>query len=176
MHDLKDRLMALFPLGDWDERRADLAFVDVPAAQTRALLLHLRDREGFTHLTLLTAVDWIEQEQFQLSYLLCNRARACDLGLRVRIPRAQPSMESLHDLWPTLETYQRELREMFGIDFPGSPRLHEDFILEGWQDLPPYRRDFDTLRYARETFNERPGRESMDPATFMAEQFAAGGR
>jgi NADH-quinone oxidoreductase subunit C len=175
MHDLYDRLKARFPLGEWIARRPDLAFVDVPLPQLRPVLLHLRDQEGFTHLVLLTAVDWIETGEFQLTYLLCNRRRACDLGLRARIARDPASMESIHDLWPTAATYQRELREMFGIDFPGSPRLHEDFILEGWREIPPYRRDFDTLAYARETYRERPGRVTRDPAAYMQQQLDPGG-
>ena len=59
---------------------------------------------------------------------------------------------------------------MFGIDFPDSPRVDEDFILEGWADIPPYRRDFDTLQYAHEAYAERPGRETRDPARYMQEQ------
>jgi NADH-quinone oxidoreductase subunit C len=163
---LKDR----FQLGEMDGRRPNLAFITVPREQLRALLLHLRDREGFTHLVILTAVDWIEDGVFQLTYLIGDRERAHDLGLRVLLPRDGASMESVHDLWPTAATYQRELREMFGIDFPGSPGLEEDFILEGWIRTPPYRRDFDTLKYANETFAPRPGRETRDPTEHMREQ------
>jgi NADH-quinone oxidoreductase subunit C len=79
-------------------------------------------------------------------------------------------MESIHEIWPTAATYQRELREMFGIDFPGSPRLHEEFILEGWNDIPPYRRDFDTLKYAQANYRDRPGRETHDPEQHMKQQ------
>lgn len=164
------RLQVLFPLGDLTTARAGLAFVDLPPAYVHPVLVHLRDREGFGHLVLLTAVDWLEAGQFQLTYLLCNRQAGLDLGLRVRLPREPASMESIHDLWPTAATYQRELREMFGIDFPGSPRLHEDFILEGWQGIPPYRRDFDTLKFAQEAFAQRPGRETWDPRTHMRQQ------
>lgn len=168
--EIHGHLSALFAAGDLIAQRPDLAFVELGPAHLRPALLHLRDREGFSHLVLLTAVDWLEAGQFQLTYLLCNRAARLDLGLRVRIPRDPASMESIHDLWPTAATYQRELREMFGIDFPGSPRLHEDFILEGWHEIPPYRRDFDTLEYAQKTFAQRPGRETLDPATHMQQQ------
>jgi NADH-quinone oxidoreductase subunit C len=175
MRELHTRLKQLFPLGELTEQRPDLAFVTVPAAFLRPTLLHLRDREGFTHLVLLTAVDWLEEGQFQLTYLLTNRHAATTLGLRVMLPREDARMESIHEVWPTAATYQRELREMFGIDFPGSPRLHEEFILEGWNDIPPYRRDFDTLKYARESYNERPGRETHDPATHMKQKLYPGG-
>lgn len=170
MQSLHDKLKQQFTLDDFTERRPDLAFVTVSRQHLRALLLHLRDLEGFTHLVLLTAVDWIEDDSFQLTYLLHDRARARDLGVRLMLPRDQASMDSIHDLWPTAATYQRELREMFGIDFPDSPGVNEDFILEGWGDIPPYRRDFDTLEYARDTYRDRPGRETRDPAEYMKQQ------
>ncbi len=174
MRELYDRTKAIFPLGEMTEQRPDLAFVTLPADQLRSVISHLRDKEGFSHLVLLTAVDWLEEGQFQLTYLLNDRRGARDLGLRVMIPREGAGMESIHDLWPTAATYQRELREMFGIDFPGSPRVDEEFILEGWRGIPPYRRDFDTLQYAREAYAERPGRVTHDPETHMRERMYPG--
>ncbi|MEB4591715.1 NADH-quinone oxidoreductase subunit C [Candidatus Thiothrix sp. Deng01] len=170
MQALYDTLKQRFALGEFTQQRDDLAFLSVDAIRLYAVLRYLRDHEGFTHLVLLTAVDWIEDEQFQLTYLLHNRPKCQDIGLRVMIPRDPATMESIHDLWPAAATYQRELYEMFGIDFPGSPRIDEEFILEGWHNTPPYRRDFDTLEYARETYRDRPGRETHDPAAHMKKQ------
>ena len=104
MRALHTRLQQHFPLGELTEQRPDLGFVTVPAAYLRPTLLHLRDREGYTHLVLLTAVDWLEDGQFQLTYLLSNRSSAQDLGLRVLLPREGASMESIHDVWPTAAT------------------------------------------------------------------------
>jgi NADH-quinone oxidoreductase subunit C len=176
MQPLFDALETPFQLRDFESRRSDLAFVTVSREQLRPLLLHLRDREGFTHLVLLTAVDWIEDGQFQLTYLLNDRARRRDLGVRLLLPRDTAQMDSIHDLWPTAATYQRELREMFGIAFPDSPGVDDDFILEGWTDLPPYRRDFDTLEYARDAYPERPGRETNDPADYMRRKLYPDGK
>jgi NADH-quinone oxidoreductase subunit C len=170
MRELYERLNQRFQLGELTEKRPNLAFITVPAELLRSLLLHLRDQEGFTHLVLLTAVDWIEDDTFQLTYLLGDRKGARDVGLRVMLPRSSAAMVSIHDIWPTAATYQRELREMFGIAFPDSPRVEEDFILEGWTGIPPYRRDFDTLKYSTEIFAPRPGRETRDPAQHMKEQ------
>lgn len=174
MRELHSKLKALFPLGEMTEQRPELAFVTVPKEHLRSILLHLRNIEGFTHLILLTAVDWIEEGQFQLTYLLSDRSGGRDLGLRVMISRDDATMHSIHDVWPTAATYQRELREMFGIAFPGSPRVDEDFILEGWNDIPPYRRDFDTLKYAEANYSQRPGRETHDPAKHMKQQLYPG--
>jgi len=170
MQELHTKLSKLFPLGELEERRDDLAFVSIPAEHLRPLLLQLRDQEGFVHLVLLTAVDWLEEEIFQLTYLLSNRERAIDLGVKVMIPRDEASMHSIHDIWPTAAIYQRELREMFGIDFPGCPRVDEDFILEGWDNIPPYRRDFDTKAFSDQFYKHRPGRETSDPTQHMKDQ------
>lgn len=167
MKKLIDRLKKRYKLTDPDYRRPELTFVTVRMDELRALIVELRDIEGFTHLTLLTAVDWIEDGKFQLTYMLNNRTANLTLALRVLLDRANPVGLTIHDLWPTAETYQRELKEMFGIDFPGSPRVDEEFILEGWTDLPPYRRDFDSLAYSLQTFRERPGRVTHDPRQHM---------
>jgi len=176
MQTLYDNLKQQFQLGEFTGQRPDLAFVTVTREHLRALLQHLRDREGFTHLVLLTAVDWIEEDIFQLTYLLNDRSRARDIGVRLLLPRDDARMDSIHDLWPTAATYQRELREMFGIDFPDSPGVNDDFILEGWTDIPPYRREFDTLEYARQTYEDRPGRETNDPAAHMKRQLYPDGK
>ena len=170
MHDLYVQLKEQFPLGELTEQRDDLAFITIQQEQLRPLLMHLRDKEAYTHLVLLTAVDWLEEGIFQLTYLLSNRTNGTDIGLRLMIPRNDASMASIHDIWPTAATYQRELREMFGIDFPDSPGVNEDFILEGWNNIPPYRRDFDTLKFSTENFAQRPGRETKDPTEHMKQK------
>ncbi len=170
MKDVVKNLKTRVALKGVVQQRADLVFATVAVKNLRAALSYLRDQEGFSHLVLLTAVDWLEEGQFQLTYLLNNRAMACDIGLRVMLPRDKASMETIHDLWPTAETYQRELYEMFGIDFPGSPRVDEEFILEGWVGPPPYRRDFDTLKFSEENFTHRAGRETRDPTEHMKQE------
>ena len=82
--------------------------------------------------------------------------------------------ESIHTLWPEAVTYEQEFNEMYGITFPGSPRQGVEFMLEGWTDMPPMRRDFDTVEYCERTYEFRPGRHSVDPKEvrqrFQAEQ------
>lgn len=163
LKDLKNR----FDISAVHEQRPNEVFVTVKKEDALSMISFLRDHEGFTHLVLLTAVDWIEDGKFQLSYILNNHSKKVDLIVRVMLDRKDPVMDSIHLLWEQAATYQRELKEMFGIDFPNSPRIDEPFILEGWQDIPPYRRDFDTQKYSDETYFPRPGRVTHDPAEYM---------
>ncbi len=167
MKEIVNRLKTKFPVIKETYQREDLTFISTDKIQAIEAVTYLKDFEGFKHLVLLTAVDWLEDGVFQLTYLLNNPTEKIDLGVRVNIPRANPEMTSAHHLWAAMATYQRELYEMFGISFPGSPRMEEPFILDGWDGPPPYRRDFDTLKYAEETFFPRPGRSSNDPAEHM---------
>ena len=109
MQALYDTLKKDFSLGEFTEQRPNLAFITVTRSVLRSLLLHLRDREGFKHLVLLTAVDWIEDGSFQLTYLLNDRANRRDLGLRLMVPRDDARSDSIHDIWPTAATLIRSL-------------------------------------------------------------------
>ena len=167
MEKILNELKGLFPVSDIKQQRPDIAFATVDAGKLPMALQYAKEKLGYGHLVLITAVDWIEDGLFQITYLVRNYSSRTDLGLKVLIPRENAVMTSVHELWKTAATYQRELKEMFGIDFPGSPRVDESFILEGWDNIPPYRRDFDTKKYSEETYFPRPGRSTNDPEEYM---------
>jgi len=151
------------------KQRENLNFLTVSKEHTVAVLTDLKERYGYTHLVFFTVVDQLEKEEFHMTYMLHNYTKHQDLGVIVKIARENVQMESIHHLWPAAATYQQEIREMFGVQFPGSPGLYENFALEGWDDLPPMRRDFDTREYSEKTFYPRPGRESFDTRKYMKE-------
>ncbi|MEA3317731.1 MAG: NADH-quinone oxidoreductase subunit C [Bacteroidota bacterium] len=167
MQKIINKLETIFEISDVVKESENLNFLTCKKEQAISVITHLKDIEGFSHLVLLSAVDWIEDEKFQLTYILNNPEKKIDISLRVFLDRNNASMDSAHHLWEHVATYQRELKEMFGIDFPGSPRVNESFILEGWDEIPPMRRDFDTEKYSRETFFPREGRTTNDPTEYM---------
>lgn len=161
------KLKQLFQIIEEKKANDKLLFITVPKDQTVLLVQFMREQLGYKHLVLLTAVDYIEDGNFQLTYLLNNPTTKNDIGVKTFISRDNASMETAHHLWETIATYQRELKEMFGIDFKGSPRVNEPFILEGWDGIPPYRRDFDTKAFADSFYHQRDSRQTNDPASFM---------
>ena len=134
------------------------------------MITSLKANHGYSVLVILSVVDRIEENKFQLTYIVNNPDEKRDLGIRVYIPRDEASMDTIHSLWEHAATFQREIKEMYGINFPGSPRVDEPFLLEGWDNIPPMRRDFDTRKYAEETYFPRPGRETNDPAEYMKQK------
>ncbi len=167
MYDYLEFIKARFPLSNIVMQRQNLVFVSVEQDRGVELITHLRDYHGYRHLVLISAVDYIERGVFQLTYLLHNYTTHQDIGIRIEISRAQPVMDSIHHLWAAAQVYQRELREMFGIDFPGSPDVEKPMILEGWDNLPPMRRDFDSEKYSTETYFPREGRFTRNPKEEM---------
>lgn len=171
MRELLDRLASDFGVTDIIELRPATTALKVKKEQGERLIRELRDCEGFTHLSFITCTDWIEDGIFRLTYMLHNYDMNWSLAVHVDLDRDSAEMTSIHGLWAQAWTYQRELREMYGISFPGSPRLHEDFCLEGWDNMPPMRRDFDTAKYSAETFGHREGRVTIVPREHMKVQF-----
>ena len=167
MNEMLERLKRDFAVSDVIERQPRMTTFKVDKDNAERLIRELRDRENYTHLNFMTCIDYIEDGIFTLVYMLHNYNTNTTLGVEVDIDRENAEMTSIHTLWAQAWTYQRELREMYGIRFPGSPRLDEDFCLEGWDDIPPMRREFNTKQYSSDRFGHREGRHSENPREHM---------
>jgi NADH-quinone oxidoreductase subunit C len=167
MQSVINKLIREYAIEPVHSRRDNQYFVTIEKDKLPDALTWLKDFAEYTHLAFITAVDYPEIEKIQLTYMLHNYKSNNDIGLRVLLDRLKPTMVSVHHLWQQVAVYQRELREMFGIDFPDSPGLHENFALEGWQNSPPMLRDFDTKEYSEKTYFPRPGRDTCDPRQHM---------
>jgi NADH-quinone oxidoreductase subunit C len=108
-------------------------------------------------------------------YLVTAPKLLTSLMICFRFPREGAEVESVFNLWLQAETYEQEINEMFGIHFPGSPRQGIPFILEGWNDIPPMRREFDTLAYCQRVHPDRPGRSGEDSRAYIGRAFGEKG-
>jgi len=136
-----------------------------------AFVSYLKEYMSFVHLVMISCVDWLEDNQFELVYHLWSYEEKIHTMIKVRLDRENPQIKSLSSLWPHAETYEREIHEMFGVDFEGHPGL-TDLILEDWADLPPMRRDFNTRAFVAETFEWRKGREdAQDVRQTISERY-----
>ncbi len=155
MNELLSRIEKIFNVKSSKLKRENFLIIEVEKDDVLAVLSYLKDTEGFKHLALLSCVDWIEKNLFQLSYILWNYKTKENLIVKIFIPRDNPEHKTALHIFPQIEIYEREIREMYGVTFAGNPTQFEDFALEGWTEIPPMRRDFDTLKYSLETYGER---------------------
>ncbi len=157
---LIDNLKAHFgdKISDARIQRSRRVIVCTTKENIEAVLLFMKEKLGYIHLSHMSCVDWIEENRFELVYILWHPQEKLNALVKIDIDRNNPVAPNIDYIWRQANTYEREIREMFGIEFDGLVGRRE-LILEDWDDMPPMRRDFDTLKYTLENFEFRPGRE-----------------
>ncbi len=135
--------------------------VKLPAEGLYAFAAALRTRLGFEHLSAISCVDWIADHQFELVYHFWTYRDNCLLSAKVRIDRETAAMGTLTDLWQPASFFERDIHEMFGVDFLGN-KDQERFILTDWKGPPPMRKDFVTRDFAHEHFTYKDYEPSWD--------------
>ncbi len=164
-------LKKLFNAEKADLKEEKFLKITIPSSNVRSALTYLRDSENYIHFVMMSCVDFLEEGEFELVYILCNPETQNHIILKTRIKRENAEFESMTTLWRAIETFEREIWEMYGVNFIGHNRL-EPFILEDWNFAPPMRRDFDTLHHVEEHYEWREGREEKhSPREYIAEQF-----
>ncbi|MCP5026867.1 MAG: NADH-quinone oxidoreductase subunit C [Actinomycetia bacterium] len=109
--------------------------------------------EGFRFCADLTAVDYltyenhrdlpvgVEPERFELVVNLRSLATAGRIRLRVQISGDEPVVPTLFPVFPGADAMEREVYDMFGIDFTDHPDLSRILMPEDWEGHP-LRKDF----------------------------------
>ena len=118
-------------------------------------ILSMLKSEGWKQLSYLSAIDWIDENKFEVVYILFNWEKPVYIQIRTKIDRENPIMDSILPIFPGAKYYERETHEFFGIKFPGNPDYEKQLILEGWDDIPPLRKDFDPKSYSDRKFPKR---------------------
>lgn len=98
---------------------------------------------GFDRLGMLTAVD--REETFELVYRLQSRSMSAGMFLKCSVPRERPVARSLTDLWPAADWQEREVYDLFGIEFAGHPDLRRILLPDDWAGHP-LRKDYEDDR------------------------------
>ncbi len=134
-------------------------YLVIDAAQLSEIARYSRDEEKFDLLEDFTAVDWPKREKrFDLVAILYSFPHNTRLRLKTAIPSDQhPS--TLTDIWPTANWLEREIFDMFGIEFTGHPGLTRILLPDGWQGHP-LRKDYDILQQDTAWVRENLGIES----------------
>ncbi len=94
----------------WEHRqRDDLLQVGVAAGTVVPLLTWLKLHTPYVQLTHMSAVDWIEDGEFQLTYIVTDPEGHRALMVTTRIEREAATADSVWELWPQAVTYEQEI-------------------------------------------------------------------
>ena len=81
-------------------------------------------------------------ERFEVVYHLHRHQPSSDrLRLRVQVPAGDPAVPTLFEIHPGTEAAEREVYDMFGIEFSGHPDLTRILMPEDWIGHP-LRKDY----------------------------------
>ncbi|MGC9012076.1 NADH-quinone oxidoreductase subunit NuoB [Thermogladius sp.] len=131
--------------------RVKLCVTSVRRERLKTALAELKEK-GFALLSNIDAVDYPKNGVIELYYFVENKDDSSQVALKTFVPRSEPEIESVHDLYPNALFIEREVYEMMGVVFKGHPELRK-WILDGnWEGPPPLRKDVDTVTYVVKTF------------------------
>jgi NADH-quinone oxidoreductase subunit C len=123
------------------------------------LLEFLKLEADFDYLVDLTAVDWPKRpERFDLVYILYSFARNERVRVKAYIADGyQP--ETAVGVHLTANWLEREVFDMFGIEFAGHPDMRRILLPEEWQGYP-LRKDYGIIQQDERWVQENLGIES----------------
>lgn len=106
---------------------------------------YLQKNLRYDFLSTVTAVDWPERTpRFDVVYQLLSLKNQCVLRLKVRVGNRgeeHPSVPSVTSIWPGANWYEREVYDLFGIEFAGHPDLRRIMMPPDWT-THPLRKDY----------------------------------
>jgi NADH-quinone oxidoreductase subunit C len=126
--------------------------VDVAPDALPALLELLQGHASYVHLSAISCVDWIDDGEFELVYHVWSYEMQSLVSAHTRIPRKPGVYISVYDIYLQAAFFERDIYEMYGIYFEGSPHM-EKFILTEWDGPPPMRKEFDSEAWVNEHFD-----------------------
>ncbi len=126
----------------FEEFRSE-AHVFVKPEQIVETLRLLRDGHEFALLSAMTAVDYWPQEspRFHVIYQLTSLTQNLSLQLRVPVNGNQLKVPTATGVFAVANWREREVMDMFGIEFEGHPDPRRILLPEDWTDHP-LRKDF----------------------------------
>lgn len=126
--------------------------IDVASDTLPTLLELLQGHASYVHLSAISCVDWIDDGQFELVYHVWSYETQTLVSAHTRIARDPGVYLSVYDLYKPAAFFERDIHEMYGVYFEGSPDL-EKFILTEWNGPPPMLKDFDSEAFVNQHFN-----------------------
>ena len=139
---LKIKLTEQFSTAEFDESGEWLC-MNIPFADHLSIteLLHNTAGLEFDYIFCLTCVDW--KTHLTMVYHLESTKYRHQLVLKVQLDRENPQIETVSHIWRTAEFHEREVYELFGVNFLNHPDLRLLILPEGWEGKNPLRKDFE---------------------------------
>jgi NADH-quinone oxidoreductase subunit C len=119
--------------------------VHVAAEQVYAVLEFLKGACGFDLLSDLSAADYLQYpnatDRFGVWYVLVNTLTGVRLIVKTFVNEPNPRLPSCFPLWRGADWMEREVYDMYGIEFDGHPDLRRILLPDEFTAFP-LRKDY----------------------------------
>lgn len=140
--ELKAKLTELYPAAGFDET-GEWLNINVETKDWLSFAQQLRNDESLflDYLFCLTCIDW--KTHLTMVYHLTSTKYQHIIVVKSKLDRSNPEIESVSNIWRTADFHEREVYEMFGVNFLNHPDLRLLILPDGWEGKNPLRKDFE---------------------------------
>ena len=140
--DLKTKITELLPAATYDEAGQWLT-INVEPGNFRFFAEQLRNDAAlfFDYLFCLTCIDW--KSHLTMVYHLDSTKFRHNIVIKSKLDTASPAIGTVSDIWKTANFHEREVYEMFGVNFINHPDLRLLILPDGWEGKRPMLKDFE---------------------------------
>ena len=140
--ELKVKLTEIYSTATFDET-GEWLNINIEAKDWQTLAQQLRNDDSvfFNFLFCLTCIDW--KTHLTMVYHLTSTKFRHVIVIKSKLDIAKPEIETVSNIWRTAEFHEREVYEMFGVNFINHPDLRLLILPDGWEGKNPMRKDFE---------------------------------
>ncbi len=140
--ELKTKITELLPAATFDET-GEWLNINVEPVDWLSFAGKLRNEDPllFDYLFCLTCIDW--KTHLTMVYHLSSTRYRHNIVVKSKLDAGKPEIESVSHIWKTAEFHEREVYEMFGVNFLNHPDLRLLILPDGWEGKNPMRKDFE---------------------------------
>jgi NADH:ubiquinone oxidoreductase subunit C len=138
--EIKEFISSILPSATYDETSEWLT-INIEGADWRRTAQWLRSTPfEMDYLFCLTCIDW--KTHLTMVYHFTSTKYRHVVVIKAKLDRNNPQIETVSDIWRTAEFHEREVFELFGVQFINHPDLRRLILTDDFEGFP-LRKDFE---------------------------------
>jgi len=111
--------------------------INVNAEEYKEVITNIK-KDGYEMMVDLTAVDWYRKKEprFELVVQFLSVSKNSRKTVKVKINDENLNIQTITDLYPGANFYEREVFDMFGIEFENHPDMTRILMPDDWVGHP----------------------------------------
>lgn len=140
--ELKTKITTLLPSAIFDET-GEWLNINIEPSDWLSFAGQLRNDDSlyFDYLFCLTCIDW--KTHLTMVYHLSSTKFRHNIVIKSKLDSNKPEIETVSHIWRTAEFHEREVYEMFGVNFLNHPDLRLLILPDGWEGKNPMLKNFE---------------------------------